>query len=136
MSSTDARPIKRVLIADDNPHVRDIVEQAVTRLSSHQLSFTFVEATGGDEVLNALWDDAFDMAILDIYMPVMDGVRLVSRIRENPDTATLPVLVVSSGGADAGKTALAAGADLFLEKPLKLVDLQDAVRTLLKIQAV
>jgi two-component system chemotaxis response regulator CheY len=124
---------RRVLIADDNPHVRDIVEQAVSRLRTDHVTFTFVEATGGDEVLNALWDDAFDMAILDIYMPVVDGVRLVSRIREHPDTATLPVLVVSSGGADAGKTALAAGADLFLEKPLKLVDLQDAVRTLLKL---
>ena len=131
---SEAAP-RRVLIADDNPHVRDIVEQAVSRLGNERLTFTFVEATGGDEVLNALWDDAFDMAILDIYMPVMDGVRLVSRIRENPDTASLPVLVVSSGGADAGKTALAAGADLFLEKPLKLVDLQDAVRTLLRIPA-
>ena len=132
MSDTSAAP-RRVLIADDNPHVRDIVEQALSRMTGGELQFAFVEAGGGDEVLDALWNDAFDMAILDIYMPVMDGVRLVSRIRSHPDTARLPVLVVSSGGADAGQAALAAGADRFLEKPLKLVDLQDATRSLLKL---
>ena len=123
----------RVLVADDNRHIRAIVEQAVVRMTNAERTFSFAEATGGDEVLNALWDDAFDLAILDVYMPVMDGVRLLGRIRENPDTQTLPVLIVSSGGKDAETAALAAGADCFLPKPLKLVDLQEAVRGLLRL---
>lgn len=123
----------RVLIADDNRHIRSIVEQALERLDPGKASFWFVKATGGDEVIEVLAHEDLDLAILDVYMPVVDGVRLVERIRSTRATETLPVLVVSSGGPDAEKAALAAGADRFLAKPLRLVDVQDAVRTLLKL---
>lgn len=123
----------RVLIADDNRHIRAIVEQALERLERGRASFWFVEATGGDEVLDVLAHEDLDLAILDVYMPVVDGVRLVERIRGTPATQALPVLVVSSGGPEAEKAALAAGADRFLAKPLRLVDVQEAVRSLLKL---
>lgn len=122
----------RVLVADDNPHIRSIVGQALERMKPPGVRFEFTEATGGDEALAAL-EGELDLAILDVWMPVVDGVRLVDRIRAKPRTQTLPILVVSSGGEEAQQDALAAGADLFLPKPLRLVDVQDAVRTLLKI---
>lgn len=122
----------RVLIADDNPHIRSIVEQAVRRLDSLD-DCAIVTATAGDEVLAALEQGPFDLAIMDVYMPVLDGVRILGRIRDNPSTAGMPVLVVSSGGEEARLGALAAGADHFLPKPLRLVDVQEAVATLLRL---
>jgi CheY-like chemotaxis protein len=76
-----------------------------------------------------------DLVITDVYMPVMSGLELLARIREEPRLATLPVVVISSGAADEGIRAAELGAQLFLRKPVNYQDIVATVRTLLTASA-
>jgi CheY-like chemotaxis protein len=67
----------------------------------------------------------------DLFMPVMDGFEVLRRLRANPATRMLPVMVVSSGDVEAKLRALALGADVFLGKPVPFAELIATVRRLL-----
>jgi len=75
-----------------------------------------------------------DLVIADLYIPVLSGLRLIERIRANPATAALRILAISASIEDARMASLGAGADLFLQKPIRLVELADAVSRLLKLE--
>jgi CheY-like chemotaxis protein len=64
----------------------------------------------------------------------MNGAQLIRRIRENENFHSLPVIVVSVGGEEARQDSYAAGADLFLDKPVLLGQLFDSLRRLLGLQ--
>ena len=74
-----------------------------------------------------------DLAIVDLYIPVLDGLTLIQRIREAPETTTMKVLAISASITDARHRSLSAGADQFLQKPIRMVDVIDAVCTLLRL---
>lgn len=126
----------RVLVADDNPHLRKILGRGLERpRSGDAVDFEIVEAMDGREAIARLEEGGFDLLILDMYMPVLDGRDVLTRIRERPESATLPVVVVSAGGPEAREAALSAGADFFLPKPLRLVDVLETVRALLRLSS-
>jgi CheY-like chemotaxis protein len=68
--------------------------------------------------------------VVDCYLPVLDGARLVERIRALPELADLLVVGVSGGGRDAADAMIAAGADLFLDKPIVLRDVFTTLESL------
>jgi CheY-like chemotaxis protein len=70
-----------------------------------------------------LADGTYDLAIVDYYLPELNGAQLVKRMRAEPRLAAVPIVAVSVGGTEARDATLAAGADLFLDKPLVLKDL-------------
>ncbi len=124
----------RVLIADDNEHVRGMLVRSLGRPGALApgLDLALLEADNGEAAWECLQQGGVDLVVLDFYMPGMDGGQLLARIRASAEFATVPVLAVSSEPDRRGPT-LSGGADAFLPKPLRLVDVTDAVRSLLKL---
>src|SRR4030088_192388 len=84
---------KRVLIVDDAPTVRS---QLVSFLSD---DFQCKEATDGKQALALIGEELPDAVVADLAMPLMDGITLLRRLREDPKTRLLPVVIVTSGAA-------------------------------------
>jgi CheY-like chemotaxis protein len=72
-----------------------------------------------------------DLIILDVYMPVMDGAAFLRHLRARPQQSNTPVLALSAGGPAAREAAMIAGADIFLDKPLRLNEVLQAALELL-----
>lgn len=128
----------RILIVEDNPHVVEMFSYALRKMASVELkgkvSLDLEVATNGAEALERMRKSAFSLVLTDVYMPVMDGLQLLERIRGELHLDTLPVIVFS-GGDDAKLRALDAGADVFLRKPVRFTEISDTVRRLLNLAA-
>ena len=80
--------------------------------------FDVIQARDGAEALARLDTTMPDVVVTDVSIPGIDGIELLARLRANPRTAEVPVIVMSGwAGADVGERALAAGAKAFLLKP-------------------
>lgn len=82
------------LVVDDSSVMRSIIIKTL-KLSGLPLGEIW-EAKNGEEGLRVLQDKWIDLALLDIHMPVMDGEKMLTRLRENEQYENLPVIVVSS----------------------------------------
>jgi DNA-binding response OmpR family regulator len=118
---------KRVLVVDDHPPTVELIRDALVREG-----FSVVSAGNGADCLRKVEAHRPDLVILDIVMPVMDGIKSLRALRANPETKNLPVIVltVRTKATDvlAGWTA---GADLYLTKPCKIQRLVAAVKRVL-----
>ena len=96
--------------------------------------YTVAAAVDGQEGLEILErGDRFDLLILDINMPRMDGLTLLKTVRAKPGWARLPVLMLTTEGQDADRdTALTLGANDYMVKPFKPTELLDRVAKLLE----
>jgi DNA-binding response OmpR family regulator len=123
MSAADAQPdgyfyvLKdslRILLVDDDPILREF---AIVHLSSETAEVR--TAADGIEALDILGQSDVDLILLDLEMPKMDGFDVLRRLREQPKTAELPVIVVT-GREDVGAIdrAFEAGATSFVVKPI------------------
>ncbi|HXU74592.1 MAG TPA: response regulator [Polyangia bacterium] len=113
-----------VLLVEDNNLIRDMFSYGIRKYFRGKPGYVTVDhAADGASAWKMLADGAYDLAIVDYFLPELDGAQLVQRMRAEPRLATVPVVAVSVGGAAARDATLAAGADLFLDKPLVLKDL-------------
>jgi PAS domain S-box-containing protein len=113
---------KRVLVVDDNATNRRIVDLQTTRWGMHPMS-----VASGEQALSLLASgEYFDVALLDVQMPGMDGYTLAQKIRENYSAVQLPILVLTSQGTDVAKSA-ALGVAQTLSKPVKSAQLMSAL---------
>jgi two-component system chemotaxis response regulator CheY len=120
----------RILIVEDSPTMRQLLCFALKRIPGVEI----VEARDGMDGLRKVTGDPFDLAIIDINMPVMDGLKLIHLIRDEESLAGLPIVVVTTEGADEDRTrAMALGADEYLTKPVQAGRLLAVVKGLLKI---
>ncbi|MGI5865291.1 MAG: hybrid sensor histidine kinase/response regulator, partial [Myxococcales bacterium] len=102
----------RVLLVDDSPIAR-ATESAIVRALGHQVD----EAIDGEDGLGKLALGTYDLVLTDVQMPVMDGIEFTRRIKGDPATARLPVVILSSLAAPEDKRrGLDAGADAYLVK--------------------
>ena len=102
----------RVLLVDDSPIAR-ATESALVRALGH----TVEEATDGEEAWLRLAQNQYDLVLTDVQMPRLDGFSLARRIKTQPDTAKLPVIILSSLASPEDKRrGLDAGADAYLIK--------------------
>ncbi len=128
--TTDRRPL-RLLIAEDDTTTR----YATTRLLENA-GYIVVAAKDGREALETLRREHFDLALLDIQMPVMDGLEALRALRRGEAgraNVSLPVVVMTAYVGDADrKTFLAAGADEYVPKPLTIQTLRAAMTRALK----
>jgi uncharacterized protein (TIGR02266 family) len=125
-----------VLLAEDNPHVSELFAYGMKKLAQNDLADVKIEVhctANGNDAWTTLMSNAIDLIITDMYMPVLDGGELIRRVRASPQLRTIPIVAVSSGGAEARKEALEAGADIFLPKPVKLSDIVATVGALLRL---
>lgn len=105
---------KKVLIVDDD----ELILMALTELLQPE-GYEITTTTSGVEALQILNREVFDLAVLDIIMPTMDGIELCRRIRERDDLKRMPVIFLSAKSQEEDRAAgLGAGADLFLSKPI------------------
>ena len=118
-----------ILIVDDTP--QNIKLQA-TVLRHH--GYTVVSASSGEEALAAVAVQRPDLVLLDVVMPGLDGYAVCARLRADPTTRFLPVIMITASGEPAKLEALEVGADDFLHKPFDQAELLARVRTLLRIK--
>jgi signal transduction histidine kinase/ActR/RegA family two-component response regulator len=105
----------RILLVDDNA-----VNRQVVKLFTAQLSPVFVEATNGQEALDRLHDERFDIVLLDIHMPVMDGKEAIRRIRASSELwREIPVIALTADAMSGDRERyLALGMTDYVSKPL------------------
>jgi uncharacterized protein (TIGR02266 family) len=127
-------PLVRILVVEDNPHVAKLIADGLStyrRRSNEPLAFTTRYATNGREALAQVAEEPCDVMLVDMYLPVMDGEALIRRLRSDERYRRLPVIALSAGGQDARDRALAAGADFFLDKPVRLAEVLGTMRLLM-----
>src|SRR5438270_9836855 len=121
----------RILVVDDQ---RPNVEMMAGVLKAR--GYTVFTAYDGQQALDQVRDLHPDLVVSDILMPNMDGYDLCRRLRGAPDTALLPIVLVTSLDAQGERIkGLEAGADDFLSKPVNWEELFARVRSLLRIKA-
>jgi CheY-like chemotaxis protein len=114
----------KVLLVEDNDLIRDLFAHGLQRYFRDRHCVVEVDhASTGVEGLAMLSAGHYDLAIVDYYLPAMMGSELVRRLRADPALGALPVVAISVGGPEARDDFLAAGADVYLDKPLVLRDL-------------
>jgi CheY-like chemotaxis protein len=114
----------RCLLVEDNAFIRDLFQygmQRYCRMRGRELSLAL--ASDAETAWEMLRGDRYDMAIVDHFLPAQTGSQLIARMRAEPCLSTVPVVAISVGGREACEEAMAAGADLFLDKPVVMRDL-------------
>lgn len=104
----------KVLIAEDNAVNRELLRELL-----ESRGYAVAEACDGEEALQAIEETKFDMLLLDIGMPKLDGFAVVRKIRESDRFATLPVLAVTAYAMQGDRERiLDLGFDGYLSKPI------------------
>lgn len=116
--------MSKILIVDDEAPIRALMRATLT-MAGHQV----VEAGGGEEALEKIKKQNFDLVVLDIMMPVTDGYEVLERIKGMPSKAHLPVVVVTAKSYESEgiMREMTAGAIDHLSKPFDPEDLEIAV---------
>ncbi|MFG1764798.1 ATP-binding protein [Micromonospora parva] len=123
-TTTDELAGARILLADDNADMRAYL----TRLLTAQ-GWRVRAVTDGQQAFDEIHRDLPDLVLTDVMMPVMDGFDLVRRLRADPATRALPVLVLSArAGGEASVEGLSLGADDYLVKPFAAAELVARIR--------
>jgi two-component system cell cycle response regulator DivK len=117
---------KTILYVEDNEFNRKIVKQLVA-----QTKYRLREATDGETGLRMALEQAPDLILMDVQLPKMSGLEATRRLRADPRTAAIPIVVITSYAlsGDAEK-AKAAGATAYLAKPYSPRDLLAKIREL------
>ncbi|MGA2549650.1 MAG: EAL domain-containing protein [Burkholderiaceae bacterium] len=120
-----------ILIVDDEAKNRKLLE-ALLRPEGYLTEV----AANGSEALIRIAEHPPDLILLDIMMPIMDGYQLASRLKADPATSSIPIIMVTAqADRDARLAALNAGAEEFLTKPVDRAELWLRVRNLLRLKA-
>jgi two-component system chemotaxis response regulator CheY len=114
-----------ILVVEDSSVMRAIIIKTL-RLSQLPLGDVH-EASNGQEALKVLDGNWIDLVLADINMPVMDGEEMINRLRQNPATVDLPVIVVSTEGSETRKEGIMQKGAGFVHKPFTPEILRDAI---------
>lgn len=121
----------RVLVVDDSPTMRQLIVFALRRIPGLQID----EAGDGVAALKMLSLNGYDLLLTDINMPIMDGLKLISLLRNDNQYNALPIIVVTTEGASLDRErATALGANEYLSKPIQTARIVEVTRQLLKLE--
>jgi len=119
---------QKVLVVEDEADIRELL-----RYNLAQEGFTVEEAGDGAEALDRIGRRAPDLLVLDLMLPQMSGLEICRRMRSNPETAKLPILVVTAKSAEVDRIlGLEMGADDYVVKPFSPREVVARVKALLR----
>jgi DNA-binding response OmpR family regulator len=122
----------RVLVVEDEADIAQLIKYTLERNGDAQVDV----ATTGDAALTAITKARPDLLILDLNLPVLDGLEVCRIVRGRPATATLPIIMLTARTAEADRVAgLDLGADDYVVKPFSLRELAARVRAVLRRRA-
>lgn len=118
----------KALVVEDSPAMRQLIVFALKRIKGLEVD----EAEDGVGALKLLSAEKFDILLTDINMPVMDGLKLVSLVRQDDTHKNIPVVIITTEGAHADRErAMTLGANAYITKPIQAAQVVDCVRRLL-----
>ncbi len=118
-----------ILVVDDLPQNVKLLDAVLS-----PRGFTVLSAGSGEDALELLSGQVPDLVLLDILMPGLDGYETCRRIRSNPLTSFLPVVMITASGNEQKVRAIEAGADDFITKPFDQAELLARVRSLVRVK--
>ena len=125
----DSRPENgyKILVADDDSNMLFMVSEILARQG-----YDVFQAVNGDQALKDARSLLPDLMVLDIMMPVIDGIEVCRRIKAAPETRDIKVIMLTAktGGRDL-EAGVAAGADHYMTKPFKIAELSGKIKELL-----
>ena len=120
----------KILVVEDSPTMRQLIVFALKRIRGFQI----VEANDGVDGLKKLSAEKFDLILTDINMPIMDGLKLVSMVRNDPNYKETPIIVITTEGAiEDRERALALGANEYITKPIQTMKILETVKKLMSV---
>src|SRR3984893_1102230 len=119
------------LVVEDSPMMRQLLVLALSRVKDLRVA----EADDGVDGLRKLAGGKFDVIITDINMPIMDGLKLVKRVRTDPVHKDTPIIIITTEGSQEDRQrALTRGATAYTTKPIQAPQVIAKVKELLKIE--
>lgn len=116
------------LLVEDSPTMRQLIKFALKRIPNLDI----VEASDGVDALKKLPGQKIDIMLTDINMPIMDGLKLISLMKNNPNYKDIPVVVITTeGGKEDRERGLALGAKAYITKPVQTTNLLKVVKEIL-----
>lgn len=129
MTPEDTR-IPVVLVVDDNPHNLELILAYLEDLDCRTIA-----AEGGLEALEIVRNDPPDLVLLDVMMPKISGFEVCRKLKSNPQTADIPVIMVTALNEMGDiERAIQSGTDDFLSKPVNKWELITRVKTMLRLK--
>ena len=120
-----------ILVADDDPDILKLIER---RLGMR--GYEVATASNGAEALEAVAAATPEAIVLDWLMPTMSGVEVCAKLKADPETAAIPIVLLTAKAADSDiDEGARAGADGYLTKPFELYDLDTLLRRLIRERA-
>ena len=127
---SEQRQAPVVMVVDDNQQNRELLQAYLEDIDCHT-----VPAGDGPEALNILSEEAPDLILLDVMMPKMSGFEVCRRIKSDPKTSDIPVIMVTALNEFGDiERAIDSGTDDFLSKPVNKLELLTRIKTLLKLK--
>jgi putative two-component system response regulator len=118
---------KRILVVDDDENILNL-----ERTILEQKGFEVTGAEGGNQALTLLADQTFDLILLDVMMPEVDGFAVCRKIKEDPRLKDIPVIFLTAkGGGEALAEGFESGAVMYINKPFTANKLLTIVNTML-----
>ena len=119
------------LVVEDSPMMRQLLVLALSRVKNLKVT----EADDGVDGLRKLAGGKFDIILTDINMPIMDGLKLVKRVRSDEALKGIPIVIITTEGAEEDRQrALALGANAYITKPIQAPQVIAKVKELLAIE--
>src|SRR5687768_11375735 len=119
-----------ILVVDDEREITDLLRDWLTL---HR--YKVIISSNGMDALQVAETQHPDLILLDVVLPEIDGIEVCKRLRANPATSQIPIILVTGRDLSGGRVdGLMAGASDYVIKPLNLEDLGRRIRTLLGIQ--
>jgi len=129
MSMTGERRFN-ALVVEDSPPMRKMIVFALSRVRELDV----VEADDGVDALRRIAGTKFDIIITDINMPILDGLKLVKRLRADENYKDVPIVIITTeGAAEDRQRALTLGANAYITKPIQAQQVISLVREILSL---